>query len=80
MKNFPVDKEVEGELGWKAVLVDRTSPSLCILQRSLALLMESVGHYCMVYIYNFYLFMYFWLLWVFIVVHGLSLVVVHRLL
>ena len=80
MKNFPVDKEVEGELGWKAFLVDRTSPSLCILQRSLALLMESVGHYCMVYIYNFYLFMYFWLLWVFIVVHGLSLVVVHRLL
>ena len=71
MKNFPVDKEVEGELGWKAFLVDRTSPSLCILQRSLALLMESVGHYCMVYIYNFYLFMYFWLLWVFIVVHGL---------
>ena len=80
MKNFPVDKEVEGELGWKAFLVDRTSPSLCILQRSLALLMESVGHYCMVYIYNFYLFMYFWLLWVFIVVHGLSLAVVHRLL
>ena len=72
MKNFPVDKEVEGELGWKAFLVDRTSPSLCILQRSLALRM--------VYIYNFYLFMYFWLLWVFIVVHGLSLVVVHRLL
>ena len=45
MKNFPVDKEVEGESGWKAFLVDRTSPSLCVLQRSLALLMESVGNY-----------------------------------
>ena len=43
MKNFPVDKEVEGESGWKAILVDRTSPSLCVWQRSLALLRESAG-------------------------------------
>ena len=48
MKNFPVDKEVEGESGWKAILVDRTSPSLCVWQRSLALLRESAGSYCMV--------------------------------
>ena len=71
---------MEGESGWKAFLVDRTSPSLCVLQRSLALRMASVGNYCMVYIYNVYFFMYFWLLRVFIAVHGLSLVVVHRLL